>query len=119
MIPGAGMQVNDSPGARNSPKASLTMDPMLYALVNSQDTGRGVREEFYSLKFDLKVTDLSEINNPFVIFKNRNVDKNGYLIMQDEAELFLRGSNIVQNQNLGPDLGAPNSFNATTIFPWL
>ena len=48
------------------------MDPMLYALVNSQDTGRAVREEFYSLKFDLKVTDLSEINNPFVIFKNKD-----------------------------------------------
>ena len=37
------------------------------------------------MKFDLKLTDLSEITNPFVIFKNRIVDQGGYLIFSDEA----------------------------------
>ena len=46
--------------------------------------------ELTGLKFDLKLTDLSEVNNPFVIFKNRFVDKSGYLIFQDDSEIFFK-----------------------------
>ena len=40
--------------------------------------------------------------------------------MQDDpAEAFLKGPRIPSERSYVPDLGGPNSFNATTIFPWL
>jgi len=87
------------PGQGDSQRTSaknLTMDPMLFALVNSQNTDRAVRDEFNSLKFDLKLTDLSDPVNPFVIFKHRGVDKNGYLIFQDELETFLKNAQTLK-----------------------
>jgi hypothetical protein len=45
MIPGVTVpQSNDSTAAAIGPGASIAMDPMLYALINSQDSNRAVRD---------------------------------------------------------------------------
>ena len=36
------------------------------------------------LLFNLKLTDLSTTNNPFVVFENKKIDENGYLLFQND-----------------------------------
>jgi len=32
------------------------------------------------LRFDIKITDLSRLDNPYIILENKPIDKQGYLI---------------------------------------
>jgi len=53
------------------------------------------------INFNLKITDLSELTNPFVYFQNVNVTRDGFLILSD-------------------DLGSPTPINdPCQLFPWL
>jgi len=36
--------------------------------------------------FNLKITDISELSNPFVIFENRPVNQDGYLYLSEKCE---------------------------------
>jgi len=60
-----------------TPKIGLNplsaMDPIT-AMLSEQTT---------DLLFDLKLTDLSEPTNPFVVFRNHVVDAHGYLVFRD------------------------------------
>jgi hypothetical protein len=72
-------------GAMNSVvNLAAAMDPISHMLGvdQEQDTERCKQIQ---LKFDLKLTDLSETSNPFVVFKNRVVDSSGYLIFSEEG----------------------------------
>ena len=44
--------------------------------------------------FNLKITDLSRLDNPYVIFENKRIDSDGYL-MFDESHKFIS----ILNQN--------------------
>jgi len=53
------------------------------------------------IHFNLKITDLSELTNPFVYFQNVNVTRDGFLILSD-------------------DLGSPTPISdPCQLFPWL
>ena len=35
------------------------------------------------LKFNIKITDLSDLENPFVIYEDKKIDENGYIVFDD------------------------------------
>lgn len=52
-----------------------------------EPTNRGQTPAFDNqTKFNLKITDLSVLENPFVVFQNVSVDHNGYLMIEDESQ---------------------------------
>ena len=36
------------------------------------------------LLFNVKLTDLTTVDNPFVVYENRKIDEYGYLLFSDE-----------------------------------
>ncbi len=59
------------------------------------------------LKFNIKITDLSDLENPFVIYENKKIDEDGYIIF-DNLEF-----NPFTNDN------SNNAVNPLRILPWL
>jgi hypothetical protein len=59
------------------------------------------------LKFNIKITDLSDLENPFVIYENKKIDDDGYIIF-DNLEF-----NPFANDN------SNNAVNPLRILPWL
>lgn len=37
----------------------------------------------HDLKFNIKITDLSDLENPFVIYEDKSIDDNGYIIFDN------------------------------------
>ena len=35
------------------------------------------------LKFNIKITDLSDLENPFIIYENKRIDEDGYIIFDN------------------------------------
>jgi len=35
------------------------------------------------LKFNIKITDLSDLENPFVIYEDKTIDAEGYIIFEE------------------------------------
>ena len=54
------------------------------------------------MKFNIKITDLSDLENPFVIYENKRIDSDGYIIFD----------NIMESP-------AYNGSQPRTILPWL
>jgi hypothetical protein len=37
------------------------------------------------LQFNIKITDLSDLENPFIIYENKPIDREGYIIFDEET----------------------------------
>jgi len=76
------------------------------AVNQSQGTSprRGVEEEKEDLRFNIKITDLSDLENPFVIYENKKIDQEGYIIFD----------NLLNESPLYTATNQPR-----TILPWL
>ena len=61
------------------------------------------------LKFNIKITDLSDLENPFVIYENKKIDDDGYIIF-DNLD-FNPFANNLENHS--------NAINPLRILPWL
>jgi len=61
------------------------------------------------LKFNIKITDLSDLENPFVIYENKKIDDDGYIIF-DNLD-FNPFANILENHT--------SAVNPLRILPWL
>ncbi len=35
------------------------------------------------MRFNIKITDLSDLENPFVIYENKRIDSDGYIIFDN------------------------------------
>ena len=62
-----------------------------------------VLDDFKGVTFNIKVTDLSEINTPFIIFEDRQVSNEGIVYLENE---WKHG-------------GVPQEVNPCSLFPWL
>jgi hypothetical protein len=68
-----------------------------------------VVKQSVELKFNIKITDLSDLENPFVIYENKKIDDDGYIIF-DNLD-FNPFANNVENHN--------SAVNPLRILPWL
>jgi len=48
----------------------------------SQSTSPRLPEE-KDMRFNIKITDLSDLENPFVIYENKRIDSDGYIIFDN------------------------------------
>jgi hypothetical protein len=62
--------------------------------------------QFY---FSIKLTDISELSNPFVIFDDRPIKKDGFLYLTDRQAL----------KDAKPLLGSSECESPCSLFPWL
>ena len=60
-------------------------------------------EDFFGITFNIKVTDISEINTPFIIFEDRQVNNDGFIFLENEWKSG----------------GVPLNVNPCSLFPWL
>ena len=58
------------------------------------------------LKFNIKITDLSDLENPFVIYENKRIDEEGYIIFDN-----IDFNPFAENNN--------SAVNPLRILPWL
>ena len=63
-----------------------------------------MEEEKEDLRFNIKITDLSDLENPFVIYENKKIDQEGYIIFD----------NLLNESPLYTATNQPR-----TILPWL
>ena len=64
------------------------------------------------LKFNIKITDLSDLENPFVIYENKRIDDDGYIIFDNlEFNPFATNheNSIVNPMRILPWLTNPGS----------
>jgi hypothetical protein len=63
--------------------------------------------------FNLKITDISETSNPFVIFENRPIHDDGYLFLNEKQFQLL----TMDDDGIG--LAEKETLNPCSIFAWL
>ena len=62
-----------------SPK--IRIEPEICSRKDSRDNSLVI--ETSSFLFNLKITDLSRLDNPYVIFENKRIDNEGYLMLDE------------------------------------
>ena len=60
------------------------------------------------LKFNIKITDLSDLENPFVIYEHKKIDEDGYIIFEN-LNLNSENNSAVNPLRILPWLASPGS----------
>ncbi len=76
-----------------------------------ENVGVGQISQRVELKFNIKITDLSDLENPFVIYENKKIDEEGYIIFDnlDFNPFNQENSAAVNPLRILPWLASPGS----------
>ena len=114
------LSTNDHPSIKPSPRNHQLMaeSPDLSATAFEDNNGKDKktspsREKILDgrLLFNLKITDLTTTDNPFVFYENQQVDDEGYLLFQTESFNSARLSGSLNRKKPLPKASLFKSYN--------